>query len=95
MLLDGLVVGDVGFHGPTPVSGPAEVEIGFAVVAGLRRRGIATGACRLVLAQAWRAGAVRVLAETEPENVASQRVLAACGFTELGYRRYVIERPGR
>lgn len=93
ILLDDLVVGDVAFHGPPPEGGPVRVEIGYDVVAGLRGRGIATRACRLILEEAWRAGAERVLAETEPDNLASQRVLLACGFGGLGYRRYVIERP--
>jgi len=89
----GLVVGDVGFHGPPAGSGRAEVEIGYDVVPALRGLGIAGRACRLVLEQAWRDGADVVGAETGPDNLASQRVLTGAGFTSLGYFRYVIERP--
>jgi RimJ/RimL family protein N-acetyltransferase len=89
----GVVVGDVGFHSPPAAAGPVEVEIGYDVVAGRRGQGIATRACRLVLEQAWRDGADVVRAETAPDNVASQRVLRGAGFTDLGYFRYVIERP--
>jgi len=79
-----LVVGDVGFHGPPPVTGPAEVEIGYNVVEGLRGRGIATRACGLILEQAWRDGAAVVRAEVDPHNVASRRILLRSGFVEHG-----------
>jgi RimJ/RimL family protein N-acetyltransferase len=69
------------------------VEIGYDVVPALRGLGIAGRACRLVLEQAWRDGADVVGAETDPDNVPSQRVLTGAGFTSLGYFRYVIERP--
>jgi RimJ/RimL family protein N-acetyltransferase len=91
IVLDGEVVGDIGFHSPPPAEGPVDVEIGYNVVEALRGRGIATQACRLVLGQAWRDGAVRVRAEAD--NPASGTVLLRAGFTSLGYRRYVIERP--
>jgi RimJ/RimL family protein N-acetyltransferase len=94
IVLADLVVGDVGFHGPPPVTGPAAVEIGYNVVEGLRRRGIATRACGLILEQAWRDGAEVVRAETDPGNVASEQVLLRSGF--VGRRgQYEHRRPVR
>ncbi|MBA3529232.1 MAG: GNAT family N-acetyltransferase [Propionibacteriaceae bacterium] len=99
VVFDGRVVGDVGFHGPPAAAGPAEVEIGYNVVAGLRGCGIATQACAMLVAQAWRDGAEVVVAETERDNVASQRVLQRCGFVRgvsgnaAEPLRYVIGRP--
>jgi RimJ/RimL family protein N-acetyltransferase len=103
------VVGDIGFHGPPAVEAtpavhakpaderrgdePVELEIGYNVVAALRGRGIATQACRLLLAYAWRHGATLVRAETDPDNHPSQRVLLRAGFTEVGSFRYEIARP--
>lgn len=92
----GQVVGDVGFHGPPPDDGPVEVEIGYQVVPALRGRGVATRACRLLLAHAWRHGADRVRAEVEPDNPdgsASRAVLAANGFRAEGQLGFVVERP--
>lgn len=97
IVLAGLVVGDIGFHGPPAASGPVEVEIGYDVVPGMRRRGIAGAACRLILQQAWRAGASVVRAETEPDNpdqTASQRVLLGAGFLPQDSHRFAVARPG-
>ena len=88
----GQVVGDAGFHGPPAATGPVEVEIGYSVVPPLRGRGIATQACALLLALAWRAGADRVLAETEPDNLASRAVLFRNGFRPDG-PGYAVSRP--
>jgi RimJ/RimL family protein N-acetyltransferase len=92
IVLGDLVVGDVGFHGPPPVTGPREVEIGYDVVESLRGRGIATRACQLILEQAWRDGAEVVYAETEPGNAASQTVLRRAGFVVHG-DRFAHRRP--
>lgn len=89
----GQVVGDAGFHGPPAATGPVEVEIGYSVVPALRGRGIATRACALLLALAWRAGAETVRAETEPDNHASRGVLARNGFLPHGEREYAVTRP--
>jgi RimJ/RimL family protein N-acetyltransferase len=74
----GLVVGDIGFHGPPSSDGV--VEIGYALVAVVHGRGIATAACRRLLAVAWRDGASAVLAEAASDNAASRRVLVKAGF---------------
>jgi RimJ/RimL family protein N-acetyltransferase len=94
----GVVAGDIGFHGPPPADGPAVVELGYDVVPGMRRRGLATAACRQLLGLAWRDGAERVEAEVEadnPDRFASQRVLAAAGFVPEADGRWSAGRPVR
>ncbi len=93
VLYAGQVVGDVGFHGPPAVEGPVEVELGYGIVPPCRGRGIATAACRQLLALAWRQGADAVLAETDPDNAASRRVLARLGFGERPGGVFAIARP--
>jgi [ribosomal protein S5]-alanine N-acetyltransferase len=89
----GQVVGDVGFHGPPPASGPVVVEIGYALVPALRGRGIASRACALLLELAWRDGADQVLAETDADNSASQAVLVHNGFRRRLSGDFAISRP--
>lgn len=81
---DGLVCGTIGFFGPpeTAADGTVEVEVGYGLVEDARGHGAATEALRGLLAETDRAG-VRVRASVEPDNRASVRVLAKCGFTEL------------
>jgi ribosomal-protein-alanine N-acetyltransferase len=85
---DGVVFGSIGFFGPPPpAAGPGgdgvpEVEIGYGLVADGRGRGVATEAVRALLALTDACG-VRVRASVSPENAASLRVLAKCGFTQL------------
>ncbi|MBO9522726.1 MAG: GNAT family N-acetyltransferase [Nocardioidaceae bacterium] len=81
---DGLVVGSIGFFGPPEPAGDGveEVEVGYGLVDEARGRGVATEALRGLLALTDAAG-VRVRASVEPENAASIRVLAKCGFTIL------------
>ena len=85
-----VVVGDIGFHGPPDPAG--SVEIGYNVVPAWQGRGVATRACGAILQQAWRHGAVQVVAETEPGNVASQTVLARNGFRLGADRVWRIDR---
>ncbi|MFC6285443.1 GNAT family N-acetyltransferase [Nocardioides sp. GCM10027113] len=80
---DGLVVGTIGFFGPpTEVDGTPEAEVGFGLVEDARGHGAATEALRGLLGETDRLG-VRVRASVRPENAASLRVLAKCGFTGL------------
>ena len=80
---DGLVVGSIGFFGPPDdVDGVPETEVGYGLVADARGHGVATEALRGLLAETDRLG-VRVRASVLPENAASIRVLAKCGFTGL------------
>ena len=81
---DGLVFGSIGFFGP-PTPSPddvQEVEIGYGLVSDARGRGVATEAVRALL-RLTDASGVRVRASVSPDNAASIRVLAKCGFTEL------------
>lgn len=72
-------VGSIGCFGP-PDDG--ETEIGFGLVPEVRGQGIATEALRALVAEAARVD-VRLRASVDPDNQASLRVLARCGFTEL------------
>ena len=77
-------LGSIGFFGPPEqaADGVPETEVGYGLVAEARGWGFATEALRALLAETDRAG-VRVRASVEPDNAASIRVLAKCGFTEL------------
>jgi len=80
---DGLVVGSIGFFGPpADRDGTPEAEVGYGLVVDARGHGAATEALRGMLALTDRGG-VRVRASVLPDNAASIRVLAKCGFTEL------------
>ena len=94
---DGLVCGSIGFHGPPQdQDGVPEVEIGYGLVADARGHGAATEAVRALLEHTDRIG-VRVRASVQPDNTASVRVLAKCGFTGLrgadGDGNLVMVRP--
>ncbi|OOG38660.1 GNAT family protein [Rhodanobacter sp. C05] len=77
------IVGGCAFKGQ-PKSG--RVEVLYGVSKGCRGRGIAGAAVRALTAVAFARGAVEVLAEIEPHNVASIRVVEACGFERLSER---------
>jgi 8-oxo-dGTP pyrophosphatase MutT (NUDIX family) len=80
------VVGDAGFKGP-PQHG--EVELGYSIVPEHRRRGYAIEAAKALVDWALgQPGVERVLAETEPENAPSQRVLERVGMRRLDQRRW-------
>jgi ribosomal-protein-alanine N-acetyltransferase len=81
---DGLVVGSIGYYGPPTqaTDGVLEAEVGYGLVEDARGRGVATEAVAGLLAHTDRLG-VRVRASVSPDNTASVRVLAKCGFTEL------------
>ena len=80
-------LGSIGFFAPPEPTGPAdrqvaEVEVGYGLVREARGWGFATEALRALVAETDRLG-VRVRASVQPDNPASLRVLAKCGFTEL------------
>ena len=81
------VLGSIGFFGP-PEGDPKddaevpEVEVGYGLVREAWGWGFATEALRALLAETDAMG-VRVRAAVRPENKASLRVLAKCGFTQL------------
>ena len=93
IVADGQVVGDAGFHAPPADAGPVEVEIGYQVVPAWRGRGLATGACRQLLAYAWAHGADVVRAEAAPENRASRGVLRSCGFELTSRGDFAVSAP--
>lgn len=81
----GTALGSIGFHGPPDAEG--FVEIGYDLSPSARGAGWATDATRLLAGWAAARPEVRtVCALTEPENVASQRVLERAGFRFVGER---------
>ena len=91
LVVDGQAVGDIGFHGP--LDDHRQVTIGYQVVPSARRQGLATAACSLIIQLAWSAGARRLLANTDANNLASQRVLVLNGFRTDDGRTFRIDRP--
>jgi RimJ/RimL family protein N-acetyltransferase len=87
---EGVVVGDIGFHGPPDSDGV--VEIGYALVGAARGLGVASAACAQVLGVAWRDGAARVIARAAADNPASRRVLVKSGFTLCGDEVFEVGR---
>lgn len=75
-----LSVGGIGFKNCPNESG--EVEIGYGVCQSYQGRGVATEAV-VAMCDFARQGAQFVIAETDCENVASQRVLEKCGFSRV------------
>ena len=81
---DGVVVGSIGFFGPPDqaADGVLETEVGYGLVEAARGQGLVTEALTALLAETDAAG-VRIRASVAPDNQASIRVLAKCGFTDL------------
>jgi len=75
-------VGGCGYKGPLDAEGA--VEIAYGVHPSYQRRGYAKEAAAALTDFAFEAGARLVRAHTLPDNVASARVLAACGFANIG-----------
>ena len=80
-LSDGRAVGGVGFKGQ-PDDG--DVEIGYGLAPSARGHGYAAEAVIALLAMAADHGLSRVIADTTPENIASQRTLVRTGFRLVG-----------
>ena len=79
---DGIPVGDLCFKGVEDGKNP---EIGYGIDEEFRGRGYATEAVKLALAWAFgHPDVAAVGAETDPDNIASQKVLAKCGFKPTG-----------
>ena len=82
-LVDGEVVGHVGFHGPPDDAGM--VEVAYSVDPLLRRRGHARRLLAAALAWAAEDPAVRtVRASISPTNVASLATIRPFGFAHVG-----------
>lgn len=74
----GMAIGGIGFHSP-PAAGV--VELGYGIVPSHQGRGYATEAVKAMVALAWSDPQVRaVTANTDLDNIASQRVLEKAGF---------------
>jgi RimJ/RimL family protein N-acetyltransferase len=83
---ENVVVGDLGWKG-TP-SSDGEVEIGYGLAAAYRGQGLATHAVGALVD--WlraQPTVLRVVAQTDPNNIASQRVLERLGFLVTGEDR--------
>lgn len=81
-LKDGTYIGDLSFKG---IDSNGAVEIGYGILAGFEGRGYATEAVSAIVQWAAEQPEVtRIEAETEIENLASQRVLEKCGFIATG-----------
>ena len=77
------LVGTGGFMGPP--DGAGTVELGYSIADDWRGRGLAKELVAGLAQQAADTGMVRrLLAHTDPENLASQRVLLANGFALAG-----------
>jgi [ribosomal protein S5]-alanine N-acetyltransferase len=77
------VIGSAGFKGPPVKEGM--VEIGYGIVPAYQGRGHATEAAAALVAFAFDSGRVRLVrAHTAPTPNASTRVLAKCGFNQIG-----------
>jgi RimJ/RimL family protein N-acetyltransferase len=73
-------IGSIGFYGPPDEEG--RVTIGYGLVEQYRGRGLGTEALEALIAYCRTRPEVRtILADTEVQNMVSQRVLEKCGFT--------------
>jgi RimJ/RimL family protein N-acetyltransferase len=81
-LVDGLVIGDIGFHAP-PQDG--SVEVGFGLAPSARGAGHGSEALRLLVSWAAQQPDVRrVVARTLADNEPSKAVLSRAGFRDVG-----------
>ena len=80
---DDRVIGSAGFKGAPDEDGV--VEIAYGIVPTYERRGLATEAAKALVAFALeRVDVTSIRAHTKPENGPSGRVLAKCGFQQVG-----------
>ena len=80
-LADERAIGGIGFKG-RPEAGC--VEIGYGLVPSARGHGYAAEAVVALLAIATHHGLSRVIADTAPDNISSQRTLIRAGFRLVG-----------
>ncbi|MEV4412752.1 GNAT family N-acetyltransferase [Catellatospora sp. NPDC049609] len=78
-----------------PSGGPADVEIGWHLHPDAWGHGYATEAADLVLGDAFRLGLPKVIAVTDPGNLASQAVCRRLGMTDLGRTTKYYDSPNR
>jgi RimJ/RimL family protein N-acetyltransferase len=82
----GHLIGIVGAISSTASGGscPHSLEVGYAVIPAFQKRGIAKAALLAFLAQALTPQVAELTATVDPENLASIRLLEACGFERSG-----------
>ena len=79
---EGACVGNLSFKG---LNTDGSVEIGYGISEAFCGKGYATEAVNAVVDWAMgQPGIARIEAETDPDNMASQRVLEKCGFIPSG-----------
>ena len=86
-LWDGEFCGSIGFRwqrGASALPGYVLGHIGYSVVPWKQRRGYATRALALLLPEARREGLRHVDITTDPDNLASQKVILANGGRQVG-----------
>jgi RimJ/RimL family protein N-acetyltransferase len=82
-VVDGVVVGHAGFHGPPDADGM--VEVAYSVDPAYRRRGYARAMLAAAIAWAATDPAVRTIrASVSPDNEASLATLRPFGFVQVG-----------
>jgi RimJ/RimL family protein N-acetyltransferase len=74
---EGVAIGGIGFKGPPQDDA---VEVGYGLAPSARGRGYATEALQAMVGLAGDLGVATVRADTDLDNVASQRVLEKAGF---------------
>lgn len=87
----GSAVGDLGLYFHEPRTGSAMV--GYAMLPRWRGHGYVTRALRLLAPWAFGVGIARLVAGTQPSNIASQRALERAGFQQEGYARDRLPGP--
>jgi [ribosomal protein S5]-alanine N-acetyltransferase len=88
VVLDGLMIGHAGFHGPPGVNAmqsPDAVEYGYTIYPAWRGRGYATEAARLLMdmAEEW-AGISHFVLSVAPDNEPSLAIVRKFGFVKTG-----------
>ncbi len=90
---DRAVVGSIDFKDvPTP---DGIVEIGYGLGADFEHHGYMTEAVRAFCHWGFQQGVPQIIAETEIENTASQRILMRCGFKEYDHQETIWWRLSR
>lgn len=88
-------IGHMEFKGT--VNEKHEAEIGFTIDEAYRNRGYAAEAAGKLCEWAFSKNAYYIRAQTEPENEPAKKVLAKCGFKQLGESEkgllYELEKP--
>ena len=70
------------------------IEIGYRVIPAARNLGYCTDAVNIFIGHLFSGEVLKVIAESNPKNSASRRVLEKSGFREVGYRKKALEVNG-